>query len=416
MATPNLLAMGKEALTSGAVSPEEVQAVQQSPEAKDWLAQYLKGHDAFDFSKSSAPQGQGPMRDPSAMPVPQIQAPAKLGKNQQMKQTGSGEMKTSTTKNIMAAPDEFSGYADIIRNLPEVQAQQEGIQQSQQMMDMTRGTKDDHNYIISPLLSLADAMNGTHMSANYQAPGGKSEKLLKYADDLQKRKADLSKTILEGVTKLKTGSEMAGQKQNVTNVFTDGTLANAGSGLANVRGQQLIARAGEAFDKDPILKQVQGTNNSLDRALSIMNGTTPVTAKNFALLQQDMINAMAQGGAATEGKVNREMVETLATKLNELQQFGGSIKDLRKDNPELFAQLKDTIEKVQSDYGRAGMDRAADIHSSYQNVEVPGVRETIDRKLADWNKKGAKNTKSESMSLEDKKKRIAELQAKAKNG
>ena len=69
-----------------------------------------------------------------------------------------------------------------------------------------------------------------------------------------------------------------------------------------MRRNQLIANSGKDFDQDKTLTQLANTNNSLDRATSIMNGKAPITGKNFALLQQDMINAMAPGGAANRGK------------------------------------------------------------------------------------------------------------------
>jgi hypothetical protein len=90
--------------------------------------------------------------------------------------------------------------------------------------------------------------------------------------------------------------------------------------------------AGQAIEHDPIVMQAKKTTNNLDRALSILDGKEPVTAKSFAILQQDMINAMAPGGAATEGKVNREMVHTLQEKLNDIALHYGKRRGSKKSS------------------------------------------------------------------------------------
>lgn len=150
--------------------------------------------------------------------------------------------------------------------------------------------------------------------------------------------------------------------------------------LALRRGE-MASKAGQAVEHDPIVMQAKKTNNSLDRALSMMKGNVPITAKNFAILQQDMINAMAPGGAATEGKVNREMVETLAGHLNDLQLKFGQVKDLRKEQPEIFNQLRQLIENIKEDYSTALANQVKDVAGSYKYVDVQPVQKTIQEKL-----------------------------------
>lgn len=139
--------------------------------------------------------------------------------------------------------------------------------------------------------------------------------------------------------------------------------------------------AGMAFEKDPILVQTKKTNSSLDRATSLLNGKEPITAKSFAVLQQDFINAMAPGGAATEGKVNREMVETAAGHLNELALKFGNVADLRKAQPEIVNNLRNLINQVHEDYLKAQSQQAIDIHDSYSQSRNPLVLKQIQDKL-----------------------------------
>ena len=89
---------------------------------------------------------------------------------------------------------------------------------------------------------------------------------------------------------------------------------------------------------------------------------------------------MAPGGAATEGKVNREMVQTLASQLNNLQQRFGSIQDLRKEQPEVFSQLKGLVEQVKHDYNIAGKQRTTEIAANFTDIPDSLVQSTVNRK------------------------------------
>lgn len=138
---------------------------------------------------------------------------------------------------------------------------------------------------------------------------------------------------------------------------------------------------GTAYDKNPIILQTKKTNQSLDRAESLLYGKEPITSKSFNILQQDFINAMAPGGAATEGKVNREMVETAQAQFNELQQKFGQVRDLRKEQPQVVENLKNLIKQVKGDYKEALSNEAMNVHETYLNASSPQSVETNKRKL-----------------------------------
>lgn len=160
-----------------------------------------------------------------------------------------------------------------------------------------------------------------------------------------------------------------------------GDRANARNNLIqqglDLRRSKMGQEAGQSIEKDPIVQNLKKTTNSLDRASSMLDGKEPITTKSFAILQQDMINAMAPGGAATEGKVNREMVETFAGHLNDLQLKFGNVKDLRKDQPEVFNQLRNQIKAIRDDYKKAQANQVNDIASSYKYSGIPQVQKTI---------------------------------------
>lgn len=141
------------------------------------------------------------------------------------------------------------------------------------------------------------------------------------------------------------------------------------------------SQAGLEFENHPIMRQLKQTTNSLDRALSIANGKNPVTSQSFNMLQQDLANAVAPGGAATEGKINRDLITTLSAKINDLNTRFGNIKDLRKEQPQVFNYLTGLMGQVKDDYRQAMSSQAADIHDSFADSDNPKVKSVIKEKL-----------------------------------
>lgn len=363
--SPDLIAMGKDALESGEVTPQDVIGIAKNSGLLDHL---ISGGQKppFSFGEANLP----------AMTK-------KVGKGQMEKGEAKNvtDTKTSQTKNLNYSPEEFLNLSDSVNQLPDVQAQREGIQKMQDLFDMQAGQNPaDNEWLAKPLIALSDSLTGSKLMAGYtpgQTQADRNKALLKYQEDIQAKKGDLSKTILEGIQKMKAGTQTDAQNQQILQqlAYQNGMLGNGA--LANTRQNKMISDAGAAFTNDKYLGQMMNTKNNLDRAVSMIEGKTPVTAKNFAILQMDMINAMAPGGAATEGKVNREMVETLSTKLNEIQQKGGNIQDLRKQDPALFAQLKQLITQIHGDYDHALADRTEDIAARFKFVPDDAVQNTV---------------------------------------
>lgn len=194
-------------------------------------------------------------------------------------------------------------------------------------------------------------------------------------DTMSGSELDENKTLLGDVLKGTYG--MQGRQMTSDRVGQSNDIKRDN---LNERKNQNAVHAGLAFENDPIMKQTKQTTNSLNRALSIANGNTPVTSQNFNMLQQDLINAVAPGGAATEGKVNRELVDTLAGKLNELNTKFGNIQDLRKEQPQVFGQLVSLIKQVKSDYGQAQQERAQDLADAFKYSTNSRLQNTVNDK------------------------------------
>lgn len=149
------------------------------------------------------------------------------------------------------------------------------------------------------------------------------------------------------------------------------------------RQNQDASQAGQAFEKDKIMQDLKGTQYQLARAEGILQGDEPITGKTFNALQQDFINALAPGGAATEGKVSREMVDTISAEINNIRLKFGDVKDLRKDPAAkpILDNIAGLISQVKDEYTGGMARQATDIHSSFQYNSNPKVQQTIKNKL-----------------------------------
>lgn len=152
---------------------------------------------------------------------------------------------------------------------------------------------------------------------------------------------------------------------------------------------QNASQAGAAFEHDKIISLAKTNLNSLIRSISILdNPDKPVTAKDLNLAYTDYINAVAAGGAATEGKIVRELPDTWATEWNTLKQKAGENDDLRQSpgGASLINMLRQNIGTVRNDLGSAVAEQARNVHQNYQSNTNPKVRQTVDAKLAEYQK------------------------------
>lgn len=168
----------------------------------------------------------------------------------------------------------------------------------------------------------------------------------------------------------------------------------AAQGLAGYRAQNMDLRTsknagdvGAHYESDPILKLSKTNLNSLTRSSSILdNPNKPVTTKDLNLAYNDYINAVAAGGTATEGKINRELPTNWETTWNDFKQRAGESDDLRKTSAgkQLIDMLKENISTVRRDMSQAIGEQAYNIHSNSLDSTNPKAVETNKRKLKEY--------------------------------
>lgn len=216
--------------------------------------------------------------------------------------------------------------------------------------------------------------------------------------------SDQTSNLLDMIDNM-SGSQIDGSLKEGSPLgdLAKGTLAaNAASnkmaGLVGIKQEQLAETknqhsddAGKAFETDPIIKLSKTSLNSLDKSQSILsNPNKPVTSKDLNLAYNDYINSVAQGGAATEGKITRELPETWEQSWNELKGKAGDFDDLRQSptGAKLIDMLNQNISTVRGDMQGQISNQAQNIYSNYGANSNPQVQQVAKSKLQKYSPDG----------------------------
>lgn len=332
------------------------------------------------------------------------------------------DTKKSTTNNLYKDSDLANRQYEDLLNMPGVQDQKAGIDQMQNYLDMqaqSAAGRDRTN--LAPIAALADFENAksgnkSNLAETYTPPEDVVSKLLAHQGEIQKQKDTLTKTIQEGVKNLKTGSQTDSTNQ-LLSVMAGFGLGGGGGALNSTRLDSLRKNTGEAFDKDPILLTTTKTLNSLERGSGQLNNVDPTTGKLVPVtgqvindILQDYQGALNGGGRGTEGSMDRGLIETFKSKLNQAMTKVGQFGDLRTEDPALVKQIQGMINVIHEDVAQAGRRRAGEKLLNTSFVEDQGVRDTAKSKhdaLINGIFKGAeKKSDNTSNSSENKKKAI----------
>lgn len=156
--------------------------------------------------------------------------------------------------------------------------------------------------------------------------------------------------------------------------------ASAMAGRIDEQKNNNASHAGNEFEH--MLKPYKNVTNSLDRSESTLtNSSIPLTRATMNAAKQDYVNAIAQGGAATEGKVSREMDQTFQETWNGMLSKMGDNDDLRKSEPQMVSQLLSQVRAMKGEWQKAQSQQASDIADDYQSNTNPRVQDTIKTKL-----------------------------------
>lgn len=359
--TQSYLSLGKSAMDSGQVSPDEVAQTQE-------IMSKPGGSKALQSAFSKLGIGK---KSESLLPAPLVEmmkAGGSTGKGKQTKadQKMTQDQKTSTTKNLYANPDEFAARMQTVQDLPFIQDQQKSIEQAQNALSMQQAEPSENkDFWVKPLLSLSDAIHGTQMAKDYTPPENRIQKaarLTGVADDLQKRKEALSKMIFEGAKQTKDGTETNASTLALMQQLgrIEGQINSGGRGDPDDRmAFQAHQRTINAIKNDKTLKDRLTQYTNLGNSLAMIDQADITTPNSIDEAQQGIranLGIKGTGGVDERDRIRMNSVMLEMARLK--QQMTGKPQDVSKDN-EILIHIKNLANVERENIKQAIQQRLA---------------------------------------------------------
>lgn len=310
-----------------------------------------------------------------------VNKPRQSVKDQQVEE----EKKTSEVKKNLFNREALDSNSEWIRSQPEFKDQAAAADQLQNMISMTNGQGSDGASWIRPLSALADAQTGSHLAASAPDPAARQQTLLKYQDELAKRKQDMMKTIMEGASKLKTGQESQGQINDLKSLLLRQS-GDLGSGRGGAYLLSLATRAGKDFDTQ--LKDATNSSEAFSRAGSFLDDKShPLTPQNVNQVQQEITKGLLGSGNPTDAKTAMDLQELFAgalktAKIKYTGKFDPAKDDMRIVAPEVLEQISKGLKKIRGDFNDAIHRQVGQIKKTYEPLYgmVPGLDGIVEGK------------------------------------
>lgn len=268
---------------------------------------------------------------------------------------------------------DFDSAPDSVDEQNPVRMQEKGLDKMQALLGMDAEYQKNKNHMdFTPIAALADAQNAsrgnpTNLAASMKAPENNNN-FMAYADEIQKRRADIQKSITEGIKAQKSGSTM----DMLTQAMLDKTTAGQNNPVRDynqqMEMQKLRAQDAQAarahqqilnkLSNDKQLQTELQTYNGLGTGLSVIQNAKNITPQIVDEAQQAIKQAMqlGRGNGGGVGEREKTYMNSVGLTADRLQQFlSGKPSDIA-NNDEIVQHLRNlaAIEQgnVQTMFGR----------------------------------------------------------------
>jgi hypothetical protein len=229
-----------------------------------------------------------------------------------------GAIKRDTVKTDNSSKQNTYNFGDVLDQASKIPAVAKAIQDNadldgyaQQMQQRQAALQGGMGAAVAPLAALSDSWFGTKLSpaAQAQDPQNQMQTILKFKEDQSKRQNDLAKTLLDSVSKLKTGQTGQGGAVINMNGFGGGPGANNNNEANNLFKwhQQLTGdpdikmanQAGDAAQKAKDLLAQDSTPGGIAAAINVLKSAGLNRITNYE------VGAMTQGDKSAVEKMNQ---------------------------------------------------------------------------------------------------------------
>lgn len=245
----------------------------------------------------------------------------------------SEQAKRAKTAIRFAGPEELGPTLDMLRGLPEFEAQRQAADDFENQLAMMREMPTANEAAwVKPLLALADSQTGSNLMKGYTEPTANKDRwqtLIKYGNEVARRKSDIVKNLLEGISRTKSGTDIEQFIRNVKAIdaienktgqenFTgDGFVkpsTGKGKGLKQIPAK-MAADLGEAYLIPQRVEELIGAINTNKGKMGKYEGAKLAFSNMFGFEDdssplQNAIESLRQDiGKMKEGGVLREQDE-----------------------------------------------------------------------------------------------------------
>lgn len=260
--------------------------------------------------------------------------------------------KTMNIQNQQYTPEEAQKTFDIIRGLPEYQAQQEGVSDMEAELDrLKRLPAVSGDTWMKPFLALVDSETGSNLSSAYQ-PNDVSQKvnemILKYQDNLANRKKQSAETLMSGLGKFKSGTktDVGGTDMTASKTGAQMSQTDANNQTKIDTSEISAAKKGSAKDKfDEVFKSeaakkavetsFAGQGSNMKQSATDLRAAADVIRKSknklispsgsFGWARDMVANTFYEDVNAAKSTFSKEAVKSMA------DSFKGSMSDADRD-------------------------------------------------------------------------------------
>lgn len=217
-------------------------------------------------------------------PPPKVDRPAAPTSDRD-KATNKSQVNDNATQsrrlNLMVRPEDFAAAVEQAKAQPEYQAQSQGIDQLQNMIQ-ARMAAAKPQLDLTPLMSLTDTWTGSKMAGNYKAPkNDDADTIIAAQGKIQDDRRDLYKSILSAVTAQKGGGIFSEELARRALLAAEAGYAptqppTPGSGNRNLKDFATL------WDRSAEYKEYAASTPKFQRAIQLLSKDTSAADSSFS--------------------------------------------------------------------------------------------------------------------------------------
>lgn len=254
----------------------------------------------------------------------------------------------------MVNPEEFNKALAAYKDTDEYKQQLASINNLEQLSLLATGAPDKNAAWLKPLIALTDSQTGSHLMSGYEpglSPKDRNTLILKYADELAKRRNDQASEARKAALGL-LGDTVTNQLLQKAGLLTQISGDSPSKNMMERQDRQDHRTAVNNLQKNPVIQKQLLTSNSIATGFDQIDKMELTSPQQVAEAMQVVRNATTGlTGGAKSGVTER--VETYMPNIwrgwqNLVQKYNGSVENIPNNDPQLVQIKKELVQASKS--------------------------------------------------------------------